>query len=109
MFDVDRPRCGYRFGYEHVVVLWPTSFLLYDTSISDMRSPWSLAIGITFGALLLFGYVFQRFWLRNPTREKILREQRLLQQSENEGEEMLLLGADLDETLLDPTQRMQVR
>jgi hypothetical protein len=55
-----------------------------------------------------FGYVFQRFILRNPTREKILREQRLLQQSESEGDEMLMLGADLDESLLDSTQRLQV-
>ena len=45
--------CGYRFGYEHNVVLWPTTFLLFDTSIADMRSPWSLAIGVTFGVLLL--------------------------------------------------------
>jgi len=50
-------------GYEHVVVFWPTSFLLYDTSIADVRSPWSLAIGVAFGALLLGGYAFQRFVL----------------------------------------------
>mmetsp|Transcript_15924 Transcript_15924/g.30552 ORF Transcript_15924/g.30552 Transcript_15924/m.30552 type:complete len:426 (+) Transcript_15924:354-1631(+) len=96
--------CGYRYEYDDDAVFWPTQWLTMDKSMREVRSGWSVGVGITFVLFMVLGYFVQKFLLRDPVRESLDKERRRIE----EGDEMTNLGADVEHYNLDETQLLQV-